>query len=177
MDQRAEIRDFLRSRRARISPEQVNLAGGGGGHRRVAGLRREEVAMLAGVSVDYYARLERGNLAGVSDEVLGSIARTLQLDEAETAHLFDLARALRTTLSPRRRPTLTQHVRPGLQRLLDGWVGFGPIGAAMALMTTCTIIATLWVVSACMSAVIWERKAPADTVVESQQPMQHRLPL
>jgi transcriptional regulator with XRE-family HTH domain len=123
MDQRAEIRDFLRSRRARISPEQVNLAGGGGGHRRVPGLRREEVAMLAGVSVDYYARLERGNLNGVSDEVLGSIARTLQLDEAETAHLFDLARALRTTLSPRRRPTLTQHVRPGLQRLLDGWIG------------------------------------------------------
>ena len=122
MDQREEIRDFLRSRRGRISPEQVNLAGGAG-HRRVPGLRREEVAMLAGVSVDYYARLERGNLNGVSDEVLGSIARTLQLDDAETAHLFDLARALRTTLSPRRRPAQQQHVRPGVQRMLDGWVG------------------------------------------------------
>ena len=79
--------------------------------------------MLAGVSVDYYARLERGSLEGVSDEVLGSIARTLELDEAETAHLFDLARAVRQAAVPRRRPSQAQHVRPSVQRLLDGWVG------------------------------------------------------
>jgi transcriptional regulator with XRE-family HTH domain len=121
MDQREEIRDFLRSRRAKISPERVNLPGGG--YRRVPGLRREEVAMLAGVSVDYYARLERGSLEGVSDEVLGSIARTLELDDAETAHLFDLARGVRQAAVPRRRPSQAQHVRPSVQRLLDGWVG------------------------------------------------------
>ena len=122
MDHRAEIRDFLRTRRAKISPEQANLSAYGG-HRRVPGLRREEVAMIAGVSVDYYARLERGNLSGVSDEVLGSIARALQLDEAETAHLFDLARAARATTSPRRRAAAAQHVRPSVQRLLDSWNG------------------------------------------------------
>lgn len=121
MDQREEIRDFLRSRRAKIGPGRVGLPGGG--YRRVPGLRREEVAMLAGVSVDYYARLERGSLDGVSDEVLGSIARTLELDEAETAHLFDLARAARQTAVPRRRPSQAQHVRESVQRLLDGWVG------------------------------------------------------
>jgi transcriptional regulator with XRE-family HTH domain len=122
MDHRAEIRDFLRTRRAKISPEQANLSAYGG-HRRVPGLRREEVAMIAGVSVDYYARLERGNLSGVSDEVLGAIARALQLDEAESAHLFDLARAARATTSPRRRAAAAQHVRPSVQRLLDSWNG------------------------------------------------------
>jgi len=121
MDHRAEIRDFLRTRRAKISPEQANLVAYGG-HRRVPGLRREEVAMIAGVSVDYYARLERGNLSGVSDEVLGAIARALQLDEAETAHLFDLARAARATTSPRRRAA-SQQMRPSVQRLLDAWTG------------------------------------------------------
>lgn len=83
--------------------------------------------MIAGVSVDYYARLERGNLNGVSDEVLDAIARALRLDEAETAHLFDLARAARAaraTLTPRRRSSAPQqHVRPSVQRLLDAWVG------------------------------------------------------
>jgi len=124
MDHRAEIRDYLRTRRAKITPEQANLVAYGG-HRRVPGLRREEVAMIAGVSVDYYARLERGNLNGVSDEVLTAIARALQLDDAETAHLFDLARAARAAsfASPRRRSTSPQHVRPSVQRLLDGWVG------------------------------------------------------
>ena len=122
MDHRAEIRYFLRTRRARITPEQANLFAYGG-HRRVPGLRREEVAMIAGVSVDYYARLERGNLSGVSDEVLGAIARALQLDEAETTHLFDLARAARATTSPRRRAAAVQQVRPSVQRLLDGWTG------------------------------------------------------
>jgi transcriptional regulator with XRE-family HTH domain len=85
----------------------------------VAGLRREEVALLAGVSVDYYTRLERGNLGGVSESVLDTLARALQLDEAERGHLFDLARAANTTArSPRRRPT-QQRVRPGVQHILD----------------------------------------------------------
>jgi transcriptional regulator with XRE-family HTH domain len=88
---RSEVRDFLASRRARVSPQQAGLTTYG--HRRVPGLRREEVATLAGVSAEYYARLERGNLSGTSDSVLEAVARALQLDEAERAHLFDLARA------------------------------------------------------------------------------------
>jgi hypothetical protein len=87
-----EIREFLVSRRARITPDQAGLPVYGT-NRRVKGLRREEVAMLAGVSVDYYTRLERGNLAGASETVLVALARALQLDEAEQTHLFDLARA------------------------------------------------------------------------------------
>lgn len=120
MDHRAEIRDYLRTRRAKISPEQANLVTYGG-HRRVPGLRREEVAMIAGVSVDYYSRLERGNLNGVSDEVLSAIARALQLDDAETMHLFDLARAARATMGVRSRLRAPQQVRPSVQRLLDAW--------------------------------------------------------
>src|SRR5947209_14979101 len=91
MDARTEIREFLTSRRAKITPEQAGLATYGS--RRVPGLRREEVAVLAGVSVPYYTRLERGELRGASDSVLEAVTRALQLDEAERAHLFDLARA------------------------------------------------------------------------------------
>ena len=120
MDHRSEISDFLRTRRARITPEAAGLVAYGG-NRRVPGLRREEVAMIAGVSVDYYARLERGNLAGVSDEVLGAIARALQLDEAESAHLFDLAKAVRGSASPRRAAQRAAQVRPSVQRLLEAW--------------------------------------------------------
>jgi transcriptional regulator with XRE-family HTH domain len=117
VDNRNEIRQFLTSRRARITPGQAGLPTYGS-HRRVAGLRREEVALLAGVSVDYYTRLERGNLGGVSEIVLDALAQALQLDEAERGHLFDLARAANTTARPRRRPA--QHrVRPGVQRILD----------------------------------------------------------
>jgi transcriptional regulator with XRE-family HTH domain len=119
MDNRAEIRDFLTTRRAKITPEQAGLPVYGG-NRRVSGLRREELAMLAGVSVDYYTRLERGNLGGVSDSVLEALARALQLDEAERAHLLDLARAANATAAtarPSRRPA--QHVRQGVQRILD----------------------------------------------------------
>ena len=100
MDSKSEIREFLATRRARITPQQVGLATYG--RRRVPGLRREEVAVLAGVSSDYYAQLERGNLTGVSDSVLDAIARALQLDEAEHAHLHDLAHAPNTA-SPTRR--------------------------------------------------------------------------
>jgi transcriptional regulator with XRE-family HTH domain len=112
-----EIREYLISRRARITPEQAGLRTYGG-TRRVPGLRREEVAMLAGVSVDYYTRLERGSAAGVSESVLESLARALQLDDAERAHLFDLARATQTTPGRRRRPA-PQRVRPSVQRILD----------------------------------------------------------
>jgi transcriptional regulator with XRE-family HTH domain len=117
VDNRTEIRQFLSSRRARITPERAGLATYGS-NRRVAGLRREEVALLAGVSVDYYTRLERGNLGGVSEAVLDALARALQLDEAERGHLFDLARAATTSARPRRRPA-PQRVRPGVQRILD----------------------------------------------------------
>ena len=117
MDTKTEIREFLTSRRAKITPDQAGLPVYGG-QRRVPGLRREEVSLLAGVSVDYYTRLERGNINGVSDSVLEALARALQLDEAERAHLFDLARAAgRAAPRPRRRPA--QRIRPGVQRLLD----------------------------------------------------------
>src|SRR5271170_2448230 len=109
MDSRNEIREFLTSRRARITPQQAGLVAYGR-NRRVPGLRREEVAMLAGVSIDYYTQLERGNARGVSDEVLAAIARALQLDEAERAHLLDLARAASTATHRTRRPD-RQHVR------------------------------------------------------------------
>jgi hypothetical protein len=89
VDHRKDIRDFLTSRRARITPERAGLPNYGG-KRRVAGLRREEVALLAGVSVDYYTRFERGNLTGASESVLQGVARALQLDDAEREHLFDL---------------------------------------------------------------------------------------
>ncbi|MEV6028760.1 helix-turn-helix transcriptional regulator [Streptomyces sp. NPDC052036] len=117
MDNRSEVREFLISRRAKITPQQAGLPAWGG-NRRVAGLRREEVAMLAGVSAEYYARLERGNLSGVSESVLEALVRALQLDEAERAHLFDLARAANAGPRGRRRPT-RQQIRPGIQHLLD----------------------------------------------------------
>lgn len=118
MDTRNEIREFLTSRRARITPEQARLRTYGTGPRRVPGLRREEVALLAGVSVDYYTRLERGNLGGASDTVLEAVARALQLDEPERAHLFNLARAQLTAGRPRRRSS-PRRVRPGVQQMLD----------------------------------------------------------
>ncbi|MEU1340486.1 helix-turn-helix transcriptional regulator [Streptomyces sp. NPDC005827] len=117
MDNRSEVREFLTSRRAKITPQQAGLPAYSG-NRRVKGLRREEVALLAGVSAEYYARLERGNLSGVSETVLDSLARALQLDDAERAHLDDLARTANTTRrTPRRRAP--QPIRPSLQHLLD----------------------------------------------------------
>jgi transcriptional regulator with XRE-family HTH domain len=116
-DAKREVSAFLASRRAKITPEQAGLPAYGG-HRRVPGLRREEVALLAGVSPDYVVKIERGNLAGVSEQVLDAIARALQLDDAERTHLFDLARAANASPSARRRPT-AQRVRPGVQRVLD----------------------------------------------------------
>jgi transcriptional regulator with XRE-family HTH domain len=118
MDNRAQVREFLVSRRERISPAQAGLPAYGGGNRRVKGLRREEVALLAGVSIDYYVRMERGNLAGASDAVLDGIAGALQLDEAERAHLFDLARAAQPT-PPRKQRTKTPGVTGGIQQVVD----------------------------------------------------------
>jgi transcriptional regulator with XRE-family HTH domain len=121
MDTRNEIREFLRSRRAKITPEQAGLRTFGS-TRRVPGLRREEVALLAGVSADYYTRLERGNASGVSDTVLESLARALQLDEAERAHLFALARVPEAS-APRTRRRAKHQIRPSVQHLLDAMAG------------------------------------------------------
>jgi transcriptional regulator with XRE-family HTH domain len=122
MDNRNEIREFLASRRARITPQQAGLPAFLGA-RRVPGLRRGEVAMLAAVSIEYYTRLERGNLAGVSEDVLEAISRALQLDKAERAHLFDLARAARASSRPRRRPAPKQRIRHSVQLALDAITG------------------------------------------------------
>jgi transcriptional regulator with XRE-family HTH domain len=118
MDQQDEVRDFLASRRARLSPTDVGLPPTSG-RRRVAGLRRDEVAVLAGVSSEYYARLERGNLGGVSDSVLEALASALRLDDAERLHLGNLARAA-SRPTRRRRPLATSaRVPASLQRVLD----------------------------------------------------------
>jgi hypothetical protein len=118
MSTTSEVREFLTSRRARLTPDQAGIIGGG--RRWVPGLRREEVAMLAGMSVDYYAKMERGNLVGVSAAVLGALARTLQLDDAEATHLHDLARAAAPVSPLRARPPRAiGPVRPTLQRFLD----------------------------------------------------------
>jgi transcriptional regulator with XRE-family HTH domain len=121
VDNRNEIRDFLTSRRAKITPKQAGLPAYGG-RRRVSGLRREEVALLAGVSVDYYTRLERGDLKGVSDSVLEAIASALHLDEPERAHLNNLAQVANSTQRVRRRPP-QDGLRPTIQRILDAMTG------------------------------------------------------
>src|SRR3954465_14333047 len=123
MDARSEIREFLTSRRGRLKAADVGLPDYGA--RRVPGLRREEVAVLAGVSVPYYTRLERGDLSGVSESVLLAVAKALRLDDAERAHLFALARASQPTTAARapRRRRAKQAVRPDLQWLLDAITG------------------------------------------------------
>jgi transcriptional regulator with XRE-family HTH domain len=120
VDTKQEVREFLSSRRARITPEQAGLPSYGS--RRVPGLRREEVAVLAGVSIAYYTRLERGHLGGASESVLDALARALQLDAAERAHLFDLARTSQPTARPRRQKT-KQRIRPDIQWTLDAITG------------------------------------------------------
>ena len=117
MDRRAEIREFLISRRAKVSPEEAGVYVAYDDVRRVPGLRREEVAELAGVSADYYTELERGNLEGASDSVLNGLARALRLDDAERLHLFDLARPEAAT----RLPTSAGAIRPSVQRTLDAF--------------------------------------------------------
>ena len=121
LDLRTEIREFLSTRRARITPEQAGLPAYGG-NRRVKGLRREEVAMLAGVSVDYYVRMERGSLAGASESVLDALADALKLDEAERTHLLALARESGARSSSRRKRAAPASVRPAIQQVLDAMI-------------------------------------------------------
>jgi transcriptional regulator with XRE-family HTH domain len=118
VDNRTEVREFLTTRRAKLTPDQAGVPLYGQ-RRRVPGLRREEVAQLAGLSTDYYTRLEKGSLGSASDSVLEAISRALQLDDAERAHLLDLARAARAGAREPRRRAPAQQVRPSLQHLLD----------------------------------------------------------
>ncbi|WP_199444405.1 helix-turn-helix transcriptional regulator [Umezawaea beigongshangensis] len=157
IDLRTEIKEFLSSRRARITPERAGLPAYGG-NRRVTGLRREEVALLAGVSVDYYVRMERGSLTGASDGVLDALASALQLDEAERDHLFHLARQSRAPGAPRRlRPAVT--VRPALQQVLDAitdapaWICNGRYD----------VLATNQLARALYSPVLADTRRPANT--------------
>ncbi|WP_067833887.1 helix-turn-helix transcriptional regulator [Nocardia lijiangensis] len=117
MEHNAELKEFLRTRRARLNVDDMQI-GGTGGVRRVPGLRREEVAQLAGVSVDYYSRLEQGRNINVSDEVLDAVARALRLDEVERSYLFQIARAS-PRRARRRTPARVQRVRPGIRRILE----------------------------------------------------------
>jgi transcriptional regulator with XRE-family HTH domain len=120
MDNRTDVREFLMSRRAKVTPDEAGVLGGT--NRRVPGLRRSEVASLAGVSVEYYAKLERGAIGGASASVLDALARALQLDDTERAHLFDLARAadgIPSSGRARRRATRSSTPRPSLQWALS----------------------------------------------------------
>jgi transcriptional regulator with XRE-family HTH domain len=124
MDSRAEVREFLTTRRARLTPEQAGVIGGG--NRRVPGLRRSEVAMLAGLSPEYYAKIERGDIGGASSAVLDAIATALQFDDTERAHLLDLARTadgIPTSNRQRRRPAKASTSRSSLQWMLEGITG------------------------------------------------------
>ncbi|MBD8217441.1 helix-turn-helix domain-containing protein [Microbacterium sp. CFBP 13617] len=126
MDNRAEVREFLTSRRAKLTPDDVGISGGS--NRRVPGLRRNEVATLAGVSIEYYSKIERGQISGASESVLHAIAQALQLDDAEREHLFDLARAAgQTPPRSRRKPGTPASIRSGMELMLDAITG----GAAM----------------------------------------------
>jgi transcriptional regulator with XRE-family HTH domain len=139
MDNRDDVREFLVSRRGRLAPDDVGLPVGP--NRRVAGLRRSEVAQLAGVSVEYYAKLERGNVAGASASVLHALAGALRLDETERAHLFDLARAadgIPASGRPRRRAETAAGTRPSLQWALEAITG----GPAVVRDTRHNLVAT-----------------------------------
>lgn len=120
MDIAKDIKEFLMTRRARIGPEQIGLPAGR--RRRVPGLRREEVAQLAGVSTEYYTQIERGNVAGVSDDVLHAIARALRLSDDETTHFFDLVRAVIGTRAGTKRGA-SSTIPDGVQALIGGMAG------------------------------------------------------
>jgi transcriptional regulator with XRE-family HTH domain len=157
IDHRAAIREFLSSRRARVTPEQAGLPAYGG-NRRVKGLRREEVAMLAGVSVDYYVRMERGSLAGASESVLEALADALRLDEAERAHLFALARESGTRSSGRQRTAPTR-VRPAIQQVLDAMTD----APAWVRNSRHDIVAANQLARALYSPVLADPRRPANT--------------
>jgi hypothetical protein len=118
VDARNDLREFLITRRAKLTPDQIGVPNYGG-RRRVAGLRREEVALVAGMSAEYYVRLERGNAAGVSEDILEGVIRALQLDDAERSHLYDLVRAANQGAHPPRRRGRTQQVQPAVLQLID----------------------------------------------------------
>jgi transcriptional regulator with XRE-family HTH domain len=137
VDHNAELKEFLRTRRARLSVDDVEI-GGTAGVRRVPGLRREEVAQLAGVSVDYYSRLEQGRNLNVSDEVLDAVARALRLDDIERSYLFQIARS-NPRRARRRTSARVQRVRPGVRRILDTLDGVAPafvFGRRMDVLAT-----------------------------------------
>ena len=152
----AEIREFLSTRRARITPEQAGLPAYGG-NRRVKGLRREEVAMLAGVSVDYYVRMERGSLAGASEGVLNALADALRLDEAERTHLYALARESGSRGKARR--TAAASVRPAIQQMLDAMTD----AAAWVRNGRHDIVAMNSLARALYSPVLADGRRPANT--------------
>ena len=156
-DLSAEIRDFLSTRRARITPDQAGLPVYGG-NRRVKGLRREEVAMLAGVSVDYYVRMERGSLAGASEGVLNALAGALRLDEAERTHLYALARQSGAHGTQRKR-TPPDTVRPAVQQLLDAMTE----AAAWVRNGRHDIVAMNQLARALYSPVLADLRRPANT--------------
>jgi transcriptional regulator with XRE-family HTH domain len=157
-DVRAQIREFLSTRRARITPEQAGLPVYGGDRRRVPGLRRSEVASLAGISPEYMTKLERGNATGVSESVIEGLAHALQLDEAERAHLEDLLRTAGSTRPPRRRPA-RQRVRPTVQRILDSMTG----APAFALNGRLDVLAANALGAALYSPVFADPSRPANT--------------
>jgi len=157
-DVRAQIREFLSTRRARISPQQAGLPVYGGDRRRVPGLRRSEVATLAGISPEYMTKLERGNATGVSDSVIDGLAHALQLDDAERAHLEDLLRTAGTTRQPRRRPA-RQRVRTTIQRIL----GSMTLTPAFVLNGRCDILAANDLGKALFSPVFADPARPANT--------------
>ena len=156
-DLNTEIRDFLSTRRARITPEQAGLPAYGG-NRRVKGLRREEVAMLAGVSVDYYIRMERGGLAGASESVLDALADALRLDEAERTHLFALARESGARGNQRKRTAPTS-IRPGVQQMLDAMTD----APALVRNGRHDIVAMNQLARALYSPVLADPRRPANT--------------
>jgi len=155
VDTKTEVRDFLTSRRAKITPGEVGLTSYGA--RQVPGLRREEVATLAGVSVDYYNRMERGSLAGVSESVLEAVAGALRLDEAERAHLFDLARASRDRAGGRRRSPAKRAVRPSVEWMIDAMTG----AAAFVVNSRQDILAANHLGRA-FYALVFESRTPAN---------------
>jgi transcriptional regulator with XRE-family HTH domain len=157
-DVRAQIREFLSTRRARITPQQAGLPVYGGERRRVPGLRRSEVASLAGISPEYMTKLERGNATGVSESVIEGLAHALQLDDAERAHLEDLLRTAGSTRPPRRRPASRQ-VRPTVQRILDAMTGT----PAFALNGRLDVLAANALGAALYSPVLTDPARPANT--------------
>ena len=157
-DVRAQIREFLSTRRARITPEQAGLPVYGGDRRRVPGLRRSEVASLAGISPEYMTKLERGNATGVSESVIEGLAHALQLDEAERAHLEDLLRTAGSSRPPRRRPT-RQRVRATVQRILESMIGT----PALVLNGRLDVLAANGLGAALYSPVVADPRRPANT--------------